>query len=124
VNAQPQGEALQNVFLSSRKEVRIPFKMFVNLYRPDHPTFEVAPTIDISYHGVRVVTKTFWRPDQQVSVRGIRGKLYSRARVVYCQQHKDDSFLVGLELYYPESEWAAASKPPGNESPDQPKPAV
>jgi PilZ domain-containing protein len=124
VDAQPEGEALQNVFLSSRKEERIPFKMFVNLYSPDNPTFEVAPTIDISCHGVRVVTKTFWRPEQQVSVRGIRGKLYSRARVVHCQQHKDDSFVVGLELYYPEGDWTVGTKPPGNDSSDQPKPAL
>lgn len=85
--------------------------MFVNLYSPDNPTFEVAPTIDISYHGVRVVTKTHWRKEQQVSVRGIRGKLYSRARVVYCQEYNEDSFVVGLELYYPEGDWTANGKP-------------
>jgi len=36
------------------KEARIPVKMFVNLYSPDNPTFEVAPTIDISCHGVEL----------------------------------------------------------------------
>ena len=44
--------------LSSRKEPRIPIKLFVSLYSPDNPTFEVASTIDISCHGARVVTKT------------------------------------------------------------------
>jgi len=61
--------------LLSRKETRIPVKLFVNLHSPDNPTFEVASTIDISCHGARVVTKTFWKPNQHLSVRSIRGNL-------------------------------------------------
>lgn len=118
-NARPEGEALADATSAVRRETRIPFKMFVNLYSPDNPTFEVAPTIDISCHGARIVTKTAWRPNQLVSVRGIQGKLYSRARVVHCERYKDDSYVVGLEMYYPEGDWTTSSKPPA-----QPKSAA
>jgi len=91
--------------LLCRKEVRIPVKMFVNLHSPDNPTFEVAPTIDISCHGARVVTKKIWQPNQPLSVRSIRGNLYSHARVVYCQPYTDDSFVIGIEMYYPRGDW-------------------
>ncbi len=97
--------------LLCRKEARIPVKMFVNLYSPDNPTFEVAPTIDISCHGVRVVTKKIWRPNQPLSVRSIRGNFYSRARVVHCQPYTDDSFVIGIEMYYPRGDWTKPSKP-------------
>jgi hypothetical protein len=93
-----------------RKEARIPAKMFVNLYDPDHPTFELAPTIDISCHGARVVTKKIWQPNQHLSVRSIRGNFYSHARVIYCQPYKDDSFVIGIEMYYPTGDWTKPSK--------------
>jgi hypothetical protein len=95
--------------LLRRKESRIPMQMFVNLHSPDKPTFEVAPTIDISCHGVRVVTKKIWQPNQQLSVRSIRGNLYSHARVVYCQPYKENFFVIGIEMYYPTGDWAKPS---------------
>lgn len=103
---------MANARLARRKETRIAINIFVNLYTPDNPTFEVARTIDISCHGARVVTKTFWPPNQHLSVRSIRGNIHSRARNVYCQHHVRDSFVVGLEMYYPEGNWSTASKPP------------
>jgi PilZ domain-containing protein len=96
--------------LLRRKESRIPMKMFVNLYSPDNPTFELAPTIDISCHGARVLTKKIWPPNQQLSVRSIRGNLYSQARVVYCQPYKDNFFVVGIEMHYPTGDWTKPSR--------------
>ena len=96
--------------LLRRKEARIPMKMFVNLHSADNPTFEVAPTIDISCHGARVVTKRIWRPNQQLSVRSIRGNLYSHARVVYSQPYKDNFFVIGIEMYYPTGDWTKPSR--------------
>jgi hypothetical protein len=58
-------------------------------------------TLDISCHGARVQTRTFWKPNLALSVRSIQGNFYSRARVVYCERHVG-SFMVGLEMYYPE----------------------
>jgi hypothetical protein len=103
----PKEKALADA-LSSRKESRIPIKLFVNLYSPDNPTFEVAPTVDISCHGARVVTKTFWQPNQLLSVRSIRGNIHSRARIVYCKPHTRDSYIVGLEMYDPAGDWTTA----------------
>jgi len=103
----PNGEALVNTSLSGRKEARIAVKMFVNLHSEDDPSTEVAPTIDISCHGARVVSKRRWQPNQQVSVRSIRGDFYSRARVVHCKPYTDNSFAVGIEMYYPTSDWTS-----------------
>jgi hypothetical protein len=49
--------------LLRRKEARFPLKMFVNLSSSDNPSFEIAPTIDISCHGARVVTRMNWQPN-------------------------------------------------------------
>ena len=89
----------------SRKEQRVSLKMFVKLSSPDNPTSEIAPTIDISCHGARVVTQRKWRPDEQVSVRSIRGNLYSRARIVHCQPYNDNSYIIGIQMYYPTGNW-------------------
>ena len=93
-----------------RKEARIPVKMFVNLYNPGHPTFELTPTIDISRHGARLVTKKSWQPNQPISVRSIRGNLYSHARVVYCQPYTDHSFVIGIEMFSPTGDWTKPSR--------------
>ena len=96
--------------LLCRKESRIPLQMFVNLYSPDNPTSEVAPTIDISCHGARVVTKKIWPPNQQLSIRSIRGNLYSHARVVYCKPYQENFFVIGIEMYYPTGDWTKPSR--------------
>lgn len=91
-----------------RKEARFPVKMFVNLYNPDHPTFELAPTIDISCHGAQVMTKKIWQPNQLLSIRSIRGNLHSHARVAYCKPYTDNSFVVGIEVYCSTGDWTKA----------------
>jgi PilZ domain-containing protein len=80
-------------------------KMFLYLYREDDSAFELAHTIDISRCGARVVTKRIWQPNQQLSVRSIRGNLHSRARVVHCQPYEESSFVIGIEIYYPTDDW-------------------
>jgi hypothetical protein len=101
---------LADATLSRRREARIPIKLFVNLYRPDTQTFEVASTMDISNHGARVTTRASWELNESLSVRSIRGNFYSRARVVHCRRDLTGSFEVGLEMYYPEGNWTGASK--------------
>ena len=88
----------------------MPMKMFVNLHSLDIPNFEVAPTIDISCHGARVVTKTMWQPNQRLSVRSIRGNLSSHARVAYCQPYKDNLFVIGIEMSYQTGDWTKPSR--------------
>ena len=117
-SSRPKGDELASAGLLCRKEVRIAVKMFVNLCSEDNPSAEVAPTIDISCHGARVVSKRRWQPNQQVSVRSIRGNFYSRARVVHCQLHADNSFVVGIEMYYPTNDWTShdVKRPVGGQS--------
>jgi hypothetical protein len=91
--------------LLRRKEVRVPMKTFVSLCSSERPSFEVAPTIDISCHGAQVLAKKAWLPNQELSVRSIRGTLNSRARVVHCQLRTDNLFVIGIEIYSPSAEW-------------------
>src|SRR5258708_13648263 len=100
-SSRPNGEELVDTPLAGRKEARIAVKMFVNLYSEDNPSTEVAPTIDISCHGARVVSKRRWQPNQRVSVRSIRGDFYSRERVVHSPPYTDNSFGSGFQLYSP-----------------------
>ena len=104
---------MADIELKGRKEQRVALKMFVTLSSPGDASSEIAPTIDISCHGARVVTRRSWRPDEQIAVRSIRGNLYSRARIVHCQPYKDNSFVIGIQMYYPTGDWTAreASKP-------------
>jgi hypothetical protein len=96
--------------ISDRKEQRVALKMFVTLSSPGNPSSEIAPTLDISCHGARVVSRRNWRLNEELSVRSIRGNLYSRARVVHCQPHQGDSYVVGIQMYYPTGDWTAAER--------------
>jgi hypothetical protein len=40
-----------------------------------------------------------------VSVRSIRGNLYSRARIVHCEPYNGNSFVIGIQMYYPTGNW-------------------
>ena len=102
----PPGPEVADVFLLHRKEVRVPLKTFVNLSSSDDPSFEIAHTIDISCHGARVVTRRSWEPNQQLSIRSIRGSLKSLGRVAHCQPFTDKRFVIGIEIYSP-GDWTA-----------------
>jgi hypothetical protein len=92
--------------LAHRKEDRVPLKMFVNLSSSDNPSFEIASTIDISCHGARVLSRVNWQPNQQLSIRSIRGSLKSFGRVAHCQPYTDDRFVIGIEIYS-SGDWTA-----------------
>jgi len=85
--------------LVHRKEDRVPLKMFVNLSSTDNPSFEIASTIDISCHGARVLTRRSWQPNQQLSIRSIRGSVKSFGRVAHCQPYTDNRFVIGIEIF-------------------------
>jgi len=87
--------------LTHRKEDRVSLKMFVNLSSSDDPSFELAPTINISCHGARVLTRRSWQPNQQLLIRSIRGSLKSLGRVAHCQPYTDNRFVIGIEIYSP-----------------------
>ena len=90
---------MADVPLLHRKEVRVPHKMFVNLSSSESLSSEIASTVDISCHGARVVTRTSWQPNQELSIRSIRRAIKSRARVTYCQPYAGNRFVIGIEIY-------------------------
>jgi hypothetical protein len=92
--------------LLRRKEIRVPLKMFVSLSTSDNPLFEIAPTVDISCHGARVVTAKSWQLNDQLSIRSIRGSLKCLGRVAHCQPYADNRFVIGIEIYSP-GDWTA-----------------
>ena len=95
--------------LSRRKEVRVPLKMFVNLSTTNNPSFEIAPTIDISCHGARVLTARSWQLNEQLSIRSIRGSLKSLGRVAHCEPYSPNRFVIGVEIYSP-GDWTAPTR--------------
>ena len=97
---------MADITLLHRKGDRVPLKMFVNLRSSDNPSFEIGSTIDISCHGARVVSRRNWQPNQQSSIRSIRGSLESLGRVAHCQPYTDERFVVGIEIYSP-GDWTA-----------------
>jgi PilZ domain-containing protein len=102
---------MANVFPPVRTESRTPKKVLIELHSFDNARHEISPTVNVSLHGARVLTKGPWPPNQDISVRSFPGHLHSRALVVYCKPLPDDSFSVGLELLQPTGDWPQLSKP-------------
>jgi hypothetical protein len=92
-----------------RSEPRLPMRMFVKLSIRGGESFELTSTIDVSCHGARVETKRLWELGEQVWVRTIRGSLYSRARVAYCQLQANNTYAIGLDLQSPTGDWTRSS---------------
>jgi hypothetical protein len=86
--------------------------MMVQLFDPERLGIEMTPTIDISRHGARVVSKNFRRPNENISVHSMAGNIYSHARVVHCQALMDRSYAVGLALTDPTSDWIELNELP------------
>ena len=101
---------MTNPFPPVRTEGRIPEEMLVELRSLESAAHEIASTVNVSYHGAKVLAKAPWEPNQDVSVRTIFGKFYSRAHVVYCRALPDRSFSIGLELLQPTADWLVLSK--------------
>ena len=68
---------------------------------------EFALTENVSRYGARVVTKTQWQPNQDVTVKLLQKNLFYRARVAYCNPVKGEEFAVGLQFSYPVASWTA-----------------
>jgi hypothetical protein len=102
---------MANVFPPVRMESRISRKVLLELHSFQNAAHEITSTVNVSLHGARVLTKSPWAPNQDVSVRSFPGHLHSCAQVIYCRPLPDDSFSVGLELFHPTGDWPALSKP-------------
>ena len=102
---------MTNPFPPVRTEGRIPEEMLVELCSLESAAHEIASTVNVSYRGVRVLTKGPWEPHQDVSLRTVSGNYRSRAHVVYCNALPDHSFSIGLELVQSAEDWLTLSKP-------------
>lgn len=92
-----------------RAEPRIPMRMFVKLSDPSTNSFELSATVDISCHGARVETKKRWQIGEQLSVRSIRGNLFSIARVAYCLPQVGKAYVMGLDFLRPTGDWTRSA---------------
>jgi PilZ domain len=91
--------------LDGRTEKRIP--MMVSVYLIDGASLlaEEAFTENVSGHGVRVLTRRFWRPGEQLRLAPLSGKSELPARVVYCQGLANGFFRTGLEFQAKSVKW-------------------
>jgi PilZ domain len=80
-------------------------RMFVKLSSGGSAAFELSATINVSCHGACVETKQYWPADEQISVRSIRGNLFSRARVAYCKPQSQNAYVMGLDFQFPTGDW-------------------
>lgn len=118
----PPGPTFLEIFAPGRKslasappprraEPRIPKRVLVRLWDSQSGRFEITPTVDISCHGARVMSKRSWQTNDQLLVQSVGGNLYAHARVVHCRPLTGDSYAVGLELHQPTEDWTADKTP-------------
>lgn len=86
---------------AQRVEKRTGANVLVELHSFDNGAFEITNTVNVSQHGAQIVSRTFWLPNQRVSIRMIRGGVSSPARIVYCRPSKERTFAVGLQFQDP-----------------------
>ena len=89
-----------------RMESRTLARVEVELLSTDAPFInENTLTENVSRYGARVVTKTQWRPSDDVDVKLHREGLSNRARIAYCKRLKGEAFAIGLQFSLPVVNW-------------------
>ena len=90
-----------------RKETRTLARVEVELLSTKAPVVnEITLTQNVSRCGARVVTKTQWQPNDDVTVKLVQKGLSNRARIAYCSPVKGEAaFAVGLQFYSPVASW-------------------
>jgi hypothetical protein len=59
---------------------------------------ETTTTVNISRHGVRVLTSRRWHAGEQLGLTLLSGEVQRQGRVIYCYPLTDGQFCVGLEF--------------------------
>ena len=89
-----------------RMEARIPTRVGLELSGLDETlTHEMTFTENVSRHGVRVVTKRHWSPNDTVLVKLPQESRPSRARIAYCQPLKGNEFATGMQFSLAVYDW-------------------
>ena len=89
-----------------RKEKRNPETLQVLLSAMAEPMLtEDASTENVSSHGMRVRTYRAWKRNTHLIVQSSEHVLWGRAKVVYCQTLRADTFALGLEFVARTGDW-------------------
>jgi len=92
-----------------RMEARIPTNVGLELSGPHQPPiYEISFTENVSRHGVRVLAKRRWSPNDSVLVKLPQESLPFRAQITYCQPLKGDEFAMGLQFSLLVYDWIGA----------------
>lgn len=95
--------------MEGRKEKRNAQRFQVLLSSQEQPLLgELVSTEDISLCGLSVQTKRPWALGAIVLLKGPRGRLLGRARVVYCKPLPHKAYGLGLEFLSPIMDWRMA----------------
>jgi hypothetical protein len=88
-----------SVPLDGRFEKRIPMAVPVDLVITEKMLVsERVVTVNVSPHGVRVVTKRYLRPEEQPWLASLTSYFRLQGSVVYCQPLTNGDFCVGLKF--------------------------
>jgi PilZ domain len=94
--------------LDGRMEKRLPIIMVVRLFPVERVLTsgeELTYTDNVSANGVRVFSKTSWKPGEQVQVTAVKEKSSMRGEVIYCQRLDNDHYCVGLKYLETPVKW-------------------
>ncbi len=92
-------KTLGSMPLDGRIEKRIPMAVPVDLVVVGEMLVsERAVTVNVSPHGVRVVTKRHWQPEEQPWLASLTNYFRLQGSVVYCQHLTNGDFCVGLKF--------------------------
>jgi hypothetical protein len=98
---QRAGYARGSSSLNGRIEKRLPIIIVVRLSRMRNlPSKEEERTYtdNVSAHGVRVFSRTYWRPGEQAQVTPVNEESPMLGEVAYCQRLDNDHFGIGLKF--------------------------
>jgi hypothetical protein len=90
-------------------EKRLPIIIVVRLSRMPRLYSEQGErtyTDNISAHGVRMFSRGFWQPGEQVEVTPSNEESPMHGEVVYCQRVQNDQFCIGLKFQGRPVTWA------------------
>jgi len=94
--------------LSGRKERRLPIIVVMRLTPLQHTAERDERTYsdNLSAHGLRVHSRRFWSPGEQVEIIPVKEQTPVRGEVVYCEQFDNYSFVVGFKFPQSRLSWS------------------
>jgi hypothetical protein len=92
--------------LRGRSDRRVAVSMPVYLARASLPAeAELAVAIDAVEHGLRVITRRYWRPGEVLIVSPLSNQPGIAAKVAYCSRQLEHTYNTGLEVKSASPRW-------------------